>query len=85
MPAIIFKDQKAKLASYSVFDELGVPVHIVRNPDPHDSRALHIVNQRSYPDLIRLLDIAGIAYEIDGYGKAPPERASVVSGTHRRQ
>ena len=64
MPAIIFRDREARLGAFDVFDELDAPVHIVRNPDPNDTRPVHIVSLRAWPRLVRLLGRAEIAYEV---------------------
>lgn len=85
MPGVIFKDRAAKLASYDVFDELDVPVHIIRNPDSNDPRPLHFVSDRAYPDLIRLLNAACIAYRVAEDGTAAPELVPITSSTHNGQ
>ena len=71
MPAIMFKDHEARLASFDVLDELDVPVHVVRNPDPNDKRPIHIILARAWPRFVQLCDQFGVAYEIVDYGSIP--------------
>ena len=75
MPAIIFRDREAWMASYAVFDELGTPVTVVRNPED-DDRPIHIIGARSWPRLVKLLEKAAIPYKI--VTTAPSSRRSPV-------
>ncbi len=51
------------MASYAVFDELGAPVTVVRNPED-DDRPIHIIGARSWPRLVGLLEQAAIPYKV---------------------
>ena len=75
MPAIIFRDREAWMASYDVFDELGAPVTVVRNPEDED-RPIHIIGAPSWPRLVGLLEQAAIPYKV--VMKAPSSPRSPV-------
>ena len=78
MPAIIFRDREAWMASYDVFDELGATVTVVRNPEDED-RPIHVIGARSWPRLVKLLEKAALPYEVVNKVPATP-RPAVKSG-----